>query len=149
MKLSLNNLTSAGKKRKRIGRGGSRGGTSGSGHKGQKARSGGKISAHFEGGQMSLSRRLPKRGFTNARFKVEFKVINLDKLESYFEDGASIDKAALKNKGLIKSKNSFKLKVLGSGSLSKKLTIVADAFSGSAVKIIESLGGKAQLTKES
>jgi len=147
--LKLNNLTSAGKKRKRVARGGSRGGTSGKGHKGQKARSGGNISARFEGGQMPLSRRLPKRGFTNARFKNDVRVINLEQLETHFDADAQIDKAALVQKGLVKGHKTFLLKVLGKGTLSKKFVVVADSFSKSAVKAIEDLGGKAEITKES
>jgi len=147
--LKLNNLTSAGKKRKRVARGGSRGGTSGKGHKGQKARSGPKISASFEGGQMPLSRRLPKRGFTNARFKKDVLVINLDQLERYFDAEAQVDKAALAQKGLLKGHKKVSLKVLGKGTLSKKLVVLADGFSKSAVKAIEDLGGKAEITKES
>ena len=108
--LKLNNLTSAGKKRKRVARGGSRGGTSGKGHKGQKARSGPKISASFEGGQMPLSRRLPKRGFTNARFKKDVLVIDLDQLERYFDAEAQVDKAALAQKGLLKGHKKVSLK---------------------------------------
>lgn len=147
--LKLNNLTPAGKDRKRRGRGGSRGGTSGRGHKGQKARSGGSVHAGFEGGQMPLSRRLPKRGFTNARFKVETKIINLDQLETHFEEGSQVDKAILFEKGILKGREKFILKVLGNGTLSKKLSITADAFSESAVKAIENLGGQAKIAKES
>ncbi len=147
--LKLNNLTSSGKSKKRRGRGGARGGTSGRGHKGQKARSGGKISPRFEGGQMPLSRRLPKRGFTNARFKSEVKIINLDQLEAQFEDGVQVDKIALAEKGLVKGHGTFVLKVLGKGALSKKLTVVADAFSKSAATTIEGLGGQAKIAKES
>ena len=147
--LKLNNLTPAGKEKKRVGRGGSRGGTSGRGHKGQKARSGGNVSARFEGGQMPLSRRLPKRGFTNARFKSEVKIINLDQLEAQFEEGAQVDKSVLLKKGVVKGRGRFILKVLGKGALSKKLVIVADAFSKSAVKAIEDLGGQAKVAKES
>jgi len=147
--LKLDNLTSAGKKRKRVARGGSRGGTSGKGHKGQKARSGGKVSASFEGGQMPLSRRLPKRGFTNARFKKDVQIINLDQLEAYFADDAQVNKAVLIEKGLLKGHTKVSLKVLAKGMLSKKLIVAADAFSKSAVKAIEALGGKAEITKES
>lgn len=147
--LKLNNLTSAGKKRKRVARGGSRGGTSGKGHKGQKARSGGNINARFEGGQMPLSRRLPKRGFTNARFKKNVQILNLDQLETHFDVDAQVDRAALVEKGLLKGHTKVFLKVLGNGTLSKKLVVVADAFSKSAVKTIEGLGGKAEITKES
>ena len=147
--LNLSNLTSAGKKRKRVARGGSRGGTSGKGHKGQKARSGGNISPSFEGGQMPLSRRLPKRGFTNARFKNDVRIINLDQLEVHFDVDAQVDKAVLVQKGLLKGHTKFFLKVLGKGTLSKKLVVVADAFSKSAVKAIEDIGGKAEIKKES
>ena len=147
--LQLNNLTSAGKGRKRRGRGGKRGGTAGKGHKGQKARSGGNIDPRFEGGQMPLCRRLPKRGFTNARFKQDVCIINLDLLETHFEDDAYVDKKALFEKGLLKGSGRFVLKVLGKGALSKKLTVVADAFSASASKAIQDLGGQAKLAGES
>lgn len=147
--LKLNNLTSAGKKRKRVARGGSRGGTSGKGHKGQKARSGGKVKAGFEGGQMPLSRRLPKRGFTNARFKKDVHIINLDQLEAHFDAETQVDKAVLVQKGLLRGHTKISLKVLAKGTLSKKLTVVADSFSKSAAKIIEDLGGKAEITRES
>ena len=147
--LKLNNLTPAGKDRKRRGRGGSRGGTSGRGHKGQKARSGGKIPARFEGGQMPLSRRLPKRGFTNARFKTEVRVINLHQLDTLFENGAQVDRATLIDRGFLKGHARFFFKVLGKGALSKKLVVVADGFSKTAAKAIEDLGGQAKVAKES
>lgn len=149
--VSLHNLTPLVKKRKRIGRGGSRGGTSTKGHKGQSARSGGKVRNGFEGGQMPLFRRLPKRGFINSPFAKETKIVNLEQLNA-FEDGAVIDMQALLEKGIVKIKKGmpkgFLLKVLGNGALKKKLTITADAFSESAKKAIESLGGEARLTKE-
>jgi large subunit ribosomal protein L15 len=149
--VSLHNLTPLVKKRKRIGRGGSRGGTSTKGHKGQSARSGGKIRNGFEGGQMPLFRRLPKRGFINSPFAQETKIVNLEQLNA-FEDGAIVDMQALLEKGIVKVKKGvvkgFLLKVLGNGALKKKLTITADAFSESAKKAIESLGGEARLTKE-
>lgn len=147
--LNLNNLTPAGKQKKRVGRGGSRGGTSGKGHKGQKARSGGSIDARFEGGQMPLSRRLPKRGFKNARFKLNTKIVNLDQLEAHFEEGSHVDKMVLFEKGILKGHGKCVLKILGKGALSKKLTIVADAFSKSATKVIQDLGGQANIAKES
>lgn len=149
--LQLNNLTPLVKARKRIGRGGKRGGTSTKGHKGQKARSGGYVRAGFEGGQMPLFRRLPKHGFNNAEFKTVVDIVNLGQLNDFFEDGAHIDKAALIEKKILKPNTAVvtrKLKVLGNGVLSKKLTIVADAFSATAVNAIEKLGGKAQITKE-
>jgi len=145
--LQLNNLTPTCKKKKRRGRGGSRGGTSGKGHKGQKARSGPKISVAFEGGQMPLIRRLPKRGFNNKRFAKEVKIISLQRLNELFNVGDKVDKQILVEKGIFKGARNFDLKVLD-GELSKKLTIVADAFSKSASKKIIDLGGQAQLSKE-
>lgn len=149
--VSLHNLTPLVKKRKRIGRGGSRGGTSTKGHKGQHARSGGKVRNGFEGGQMPLFRRLPKRGFINSPFAKETKVVNLEQLNA-FENGATIDMNMLIEKGIVKvnkgTSNGILLKVLGNGALTKKLTVTADAFSESAKKAIEGLGGEARLTKE-
>jgi len=145
--LQLNKLTPTCKKKKRRGRGGSRGGTSGKGHKGQKARSGPKISAGFEGGQMPLIRRLPKRGFNNKRFATDVKIISLNRLNELFNDGDKVDKQILIEKGIFRGVKKFDLKVLD-GELSKKLTIVADAFSKSASKKITDLGGQAQLLKE-
>lgn len=140
--LQLNNLTPSGKKRKRIGRGGSRGGTSGKGHKGQSARSGGSVKAGFEGGQMPLIRRLPKRGFTNARFKTVYNVIGLDGLEKLFADGATVTKEALVEKGVLKKRDKV-YKVLGDGKLTKKLEVRAHAFSAVARQAIEKAGGTA------
>lgn len=155
--LRLHNLTPSGKNKKRIGRGGSRGGTSGKGHKGQKARSGGGIRPGFEGGQMPLYRRLPKRGFTNAAFKTEYAIVNLERLNKAFNDGDEVSIDVLINKGIInikrseskKIKKKVLLKVLGSGPLDKKLTIAAHAFSKSAQESIDKAGGKVQLIKES
>ncbi len=139
--VALSNLKSAGKERKRVGRGGSRGGTSGKGHKGQKARSGGKVAAQFEGGQMPLTRRIPKRGFSNARFKVEYTLLSLDRLNSFFEPGAIVNRQVLIEKGIL-SKNSRNLiKVLGNGTLEKSLIVHADAFSKSAEEAITQVGG--------
>ncbi len=139
------------KKKKRVGRGGSRGGTSGRGHKGQNARSGGGVSIGFEGGQMPLFRRLPKRGFTNARFKKETKAVNLGRLNEVFDDGAEVTRELLIEKGVIKlhkSKRPFKLKILGDGTLTKKLMVQADLFSKSAIKAIEDVGGQVRVTGE-
>jgi len=145
----LHNLQSSGKKRKRIGRGGSRGGTSGKGHKGQKARSGGSVSARFEGGQMPLFRRLPKRGFNNAPFQKNVQIVNLKQLER-FADGAEVTKDMLLQEGLVSLKKGSKnfsdgmfIKILGDGKLGKKITIHANAFSAGARKAIEETGGKA------
>jgi len=144
---TLSTLVATEKKRKRIGRGGSRGGTAGRGYKGQKARSGAHIGVLFEGGQMPLHRRLPKRGFSNARFADEFEVINLDRLELSFENGAEVTKVALHEKGLI-SRATVLVKILGSGNLSKKLIVHADASSKSAAQAIAKLGGEVRVTKE-
>jgi large subunit ribosomal protein L15 len=132
------------KKRKRIGRGegSGHGGTSTKGHKGYKARSGGKRSPGFEGGQMPLQRRLPKRGFKNPSRK-EWSVVNLKNL-SAFPDGAVVDVDSMKSSGLLK-KVGFGVKILGEGDLSRPLTVRAHAFSLSARKKIEAAGGKAEV----
>ena len=147
--LQLHNLEPTTKKRKRIGRGGSRGGQSGRGHKGQRARSGSRseLKPFFEGGQMPLSRRLPRRGFTNS-FKKEFVILNVCDLETFFQTGDEVTKNALKDKGLIKGKKLPLVKILGKGTLSKQLTVHADAFSKSAIQQIKKAKGKAQLVKE-
>ena len=147
--LSLSNLKSITKKRKRVGRGGSRGGTSGKGHKGQKARSGvgGELKPFFEGGQMALSRRLPRRGFTNP-FKKVYKIINLDELEIRFESGDTVNRESLTLKGFLKGKKKYLVKVLGNGKLTKSLTIQADIFSKAAKSAIEGAGGSVVFSKE-
>ncbi len=131
------------KKRLGSGRGSGLGKTSGKGQKGQKARSGGGKGAVFEGGQLPLYRRLPKRGFTNAKFKVEYAVINLDDLNR-FEDGTVVTPALLKEVGLIKNQLDG-IKVLATGELTKKLTIQANKFSASALEKIEKSGSKAEV----
>jgi large subunit ribosomal protein L15 len=113
--------------------------TSGKGHKGQKARSGGSIRLGFEGGQMPLIRRLPKRGFNNAAFKGKYAVINLDELE-VFEAGSQINEQILREKGLVNGKIDG-VKILGRGELTKKLTVEANKFSESARQKIEQAGG--------
>ena len=132
-------------KAKRLGRGigSGLGKTSGKGHKGQWARSGGGVRPGFEGGQMPLIRRIPKRGFNN-HFKKVYSIVNLSALEG-FEAGAVVDMAALDAKGLIKVvKNGAGLKVLGNGTLTKALTVKAASFSASAKEAIEKAGGKAE-----
>jgi large subunit ribosomal protein L15 len=128
------------KNRKRIGRGpgSGHGKTSTKGHKGQKARSGGSIKAGFEGGQMPLQRRLPKRGFTPFD-RIEYSVVNLKQLE-VFEAGSTVDATALVSKGLIKN-TSNAVKILGNGDLSKALKITATKFSQSARDKIVASGG--------
>ncbi len=148
--LQLSNLTSLVKKRKRIGRGGSRGGTSGRGHKGQKARSGHKkVRVGFEGGQITLIRRLPKRGFNNKEFGTTFIIKNLAHLEQCFEAGSTINKNTLFEQGLLKGPRNVAVKILGNGALTKKFVVHADAFSKSAIEEIKRCGGEVHITKES
>ena len=128
--------------RKGRGAGSGNGKTGGRGHKGQKARSGGKIRVGFEGGQMPLARRIPKRGFNNI-FAKPLTAINLAALNR-FEDGAVVDAAALLETGVI-STCPYGLKVLANGTLTKKLTVKAAAFSESAKEKIEQAGGKAEV----
>ena len=132
------------KEAKRIGRGhgSGNGKTAGKGHKGQKARAGRGMRAGFEGGQMPLQRRVPKRGFNNI-FATKFAIINVADLEA-FEAGAVVDAAALQDKGLVK-KLYDGVKVLGNGNLSKAVTVKASAFSESAKSKIEAAGGKAEV----
>jgi large subunit ribosomal protein L15 len=144
--MELNNLKpkkGARHAKRRVGRGpgSGHGKTSGRGEKGQKSRSGFSRMRGFEGGQMPLHRRLPKRGFTNI-FKKEFAVINLSDLER-FDNGATVDESALREAGLIKGRNDG-VKILGHGSLTKKLTIHAVKFSETARKHIEAAGGTCQ-----
>ena len=117
--------------------------TSGKGHKGQKARSGGSIRLGFEGGQMPLIRRLPKRGFNNAAFKTVWAIVNLVDLD-VFEDGAMVDEAALLAKNLIRG-NYDGVKVLANGELTKKLIIKADKVSAAAAEKIQKAGGSVEV----
>ena len=131
--------------KKRVGRGSGSGlgKTSGRGQKGQKARSGGSINPVFEGGQLPLYRRIPKRGFSNAKFKTVYAVINLSDL-NVFEDGTVVTPALLKDTGLVKNQLDG-IKVLGNGKLEKKLTIQANKFSASALEKIKEAGSKAEV----
>lgn len=142
--LKLNNIgvpKGATKDKKRLGRGpgSGTGKTSGRGHKGQKARSGGGIPAWFEGGQMPLNRRLPKRGFTNI-FKKVFQLVNVDELEARFEGGATIDGASLKSSGLIKYSDR-PVKLLGRGKVEKTFTVNVTKASQTAIAAVEAAGG--------
>ncbi len=132
------------KTKKRLGRGESSGlgKTSGKGHKGQKSRSGGNIPRGFEGGQMPLQRRLPKRGFHN-RFKEYFSIVNLKDL-GCFNEKDTIEPESLKNKGIIKSLK-VRVKILGDGELSTSLRVKAHKFSASAKKKIEAAGGSIEV----
>ncbi len=125
------------------GRGSGLGKTSGRGQKGQNARSGGGVSPVFEGGQLPLYRRLPKRGFSNHDFKTVYAVINVGDL-NVFNDGDVVTPALLKEKGIVK-KQLNGIKVLGNGTLEKKLTIQAHRFSSSALRKIEESGSKAEV----
>ena len=132
------------KEPKRIGRGhgSGNGKTAGKGHKGQKARAGRGFRFGFEGGQMPLQRRVPKRGFNNI-FAKEYSIVNVSALE-VFEDGAAVNAAALAEKGLIKSANES-VKILGNGEITKKLTVTASAFSASAAEKIQKAGGSVEV----
>ena len=131
--------------KKRVGRGSGSGlgKTSGRGQKGQKARSGGSINPVFEGGQLPLYRRIPKRGFKNAKFKTVYATINVEDL-NVFEDGTVVTPALLKDTGLLK-KQLDGVKVLGNGKLEKKITIQANKFSSSALEKIKEAGSKAEV----
>ncbi|MFZ0710876.1 MAG: 50S ribosomal protein L15 [Terrimicrobiaceae bacterium] len=129
-------------RRKRLGSGESsgHGKTSGKGHKGQKARSGGSIRPGFEGGQMPLHRRLPKRGFNNTKFKTVYGVVNLDDLERRFEDGTAINEKLLRGAGLVRGSLEG-IKILGRGDVNKKFHFEVDSVSASAREKIEKAGG--------
>ena len=133
------------KRKKRLGTGSSsgHGGTCGKGSKGQRSRSGSKHYAWFEGGQMPLQRRIPKRGMKPRKRRI-FQIVNLKDLNR-FEDGTIVDLAQLRSKGLVKKQN-VPVKILGNGHLLKSLTVQADAFSKKAEEIITSSGGKAEIT---
>ena len=145
MKLENLSATPEAKTRKRVGRGpgSGMGKTATRGENGQRSRSGASIPAWFEGGQSPLYRRIPKRGFNNARFRIEYATINLSDLNR-FNDGDVVTPELLKEKGIVK-KQLCGIKVLGNGTLEKKLTVRAHRFSSSAVTKIESAGGTAEV----
>jgi large subunit ribosomal protein L15 len=132
------------KKRKRIGRGigSGHGKTSTKGHKGHASRQGFKLSPIFEGGQMPLARRIPKRGFFNGAFKKSYAIVNLADLEARYEAGAIVDEQALRDRGLVKGHEFDGIKILGDGSISKALEVHATKFSASATQKIAAAGGK-------
>lgn len=134
------------KKARRVGRGigSGLGKTSGRGQKGQNARSGGGVRPGFEGGQMPLIRRLPRRGFNNYEFKKNYTIINVCDLEK-LEDGAVVDATMLKEKRIISKIEKYGLKVLGNGELTKKLTVKAAVFTKTAQEKIEKAGGKIEV----
>jgi large subunit ribosomal protein L15 len=132
------------KKRKRVGRGigSGHGKTSSKGHKGHASRQGFKLSPIFEGGQMPLARRIPKRGFFNGAFKKSYAIVNLGDVEARFQPGAVVDEAALRAQGLVKGHDFDGIKILGDGELTKALAIRATKFSESAAARITAAGGK-------
>ena len=132
-------------RRKRLGQGESsgHGKTSGRGGKGQTARSGSSIRIGFEGGQMPLIRRIPKRGFNNARFTVRYAPVNIESLNA-FDNGARVDEAILRSVGIVNGPADG-VKILGDGELTKKLTVVVNAFSASAKSKIEAKGGTCEV----
>ena len=128
---------------KRLGRGigSGLGKTSGKGHKGQNARSGGGVRVGFEGGQMPLVRKLPRRGFTNADFKKCYSIVNISELNK-FDENAVVDAKSLLEKGILSKVEEYGIKILGNGKIEKPLTIKANKFSESAKKKIKKVGGK-------
>lgn len=142
MSPALNSTT----EKRRVGRGigSGLGKTSGKGHKGQNARSGGGVRPGFEGGQMPLIRRLPKRGFNNKRFAAEYTIINVSDL-NVFADKTVVTAELLQEKNIINKLAPYGLKVLGNGNLEKALTVKANKFTESAVQKISKAGGKAEV----
>jgi large subunit ribosomal protein L15 len=130
-------------KRLGIGVGSGTGKTAGKGHKGQKARAGRSVSLRFEGGQMPLSRRIPKRGFSNFRFAKNYETVNVKALDEKFDAGATITIEDLKECGLVSGTSP--VKILGDGELTKSFTVIAHAFSASAASKIEATGGKREV----
>ena len=132
-------------RRKRVGNGESSGlgKTCGRGHKGQKSRSGGGGRPGFEGGQMPLHRRLPKRGFNNVQFQDKVAIVNVGQLNEKFADDATVDEKALRAAGLVSGRCDA-IKVLGQGELERKLKVVVDAVSASALAKVEKAGGSAE-----
>ena len=131
---------------KRVGRGigSGTGKTSTRGHKGQWARTGGGVRPNFEGGQMPLTRRVPKRGFNNAQFAHVYSEVNVGSLE-IFENGTEVDAIALLEAGILSKIQPYGIKILGNGELTKSLTVKAEKFSASAVEKIEKAGGKVEV----
>lgn len=135
------------KLRKRVGRGvgSGHGKTSSKGHKGHSSRQGFKLNPIFEGGQMPLARRVPKRGFVNGAFKKEYAIVNLGDINAAFEAGTVVDEAALRSKGLVKGRDFDGIKILANGEVTKAFEVIATKFSGSAVEKITAAGGKTQV----
>jgi large subunit ribosomal protein L15 len=142
----ITSIAGAHKRSKRIGRGkgSGHGKTSGRGHKGCGQRSGGSVRATYEGGQMPLFRRIPKRGFSNFNFARRYEIVNVSQLELFFDDGSTINAETLVGVGLVDSLKS-KIKILGDGQLTKKLEVTAQKFSKSAEQKISGCGGTAKV----
>ena len=142
----LENAPGEKKSIKRVGRGigSGTGKTSTRGHKGQWARTGGGVRPNFEGGQMPLTRRVPKRGFNNAQFAHVYSEVNVGSLE-IFENGAEVDAIALLEAGILSKIQPYGIKILGNGELTKSLTVKAEKFSASAIEKIEKAGGKVEV----
>ena len=136
-------------RRRRVGNGESSGlgKTCGKGHKGQKSRAGASVRPNFEGGQMPIFRRLPKKGFNNARFKTKVAIVNVKDLEEKFDDGETVSEETLREKGLVKGRCDA-VKILGNGELTKKLTVQAGKVSASALEKIAKAGGSVAEPKE-
>ena len=146
LKHELTPAKGANKERKRLGRGtgSGLGTTAGKGHKGQKARAGGGVRPGFEGGQMPMSRRIPKRGFSNARFAVVYEIVNLEDVDSCFPAGAEVNLETLKAVGLVHGKKDG-IKLLGNGEITKALSFVVDKASASAEEKLKAAGGSLTL----
>jgi len=142
----ITSIAGAHKRARRVGRGNGSGygKTSGRGHKGCGQRAGGSVRASYEGGQMPLFRRIPKRGFSNFNFVRRYEIVNVSQLELYFDDGSTIDVDKLVGAGLVDSVES-KVKILGDGHLTKKLAVTAQKFSKSAEQKISGCGGTAKV----
>ena len=146
MKLhELSPVPGSNRKSKRLGMGigSGTGKTAGKGHKGQKSRAGRSVSPYFEGGQMPLSRRIPKRGFSNFRFAKNFETVNVKDIEEKFDTGMTITVEDLRDRGLVSG--SSPVKILGDGELTKSFTVIAHAFSASATSKIQAAGGKLEV----
>jgi len=130
-------------KRLGLGTGSGTGKTAGKGNKGQKSRAGRSVSPYFEGGQMPLSRRLPKRGFSNYRFAKNFETVNVKDIEEKFDSGMTVTVDVLRERGLVSG--SSPVKILGDGELTKSFTVIANAFSASAKNKIQAAGGKLEV----
>ena len=146
MKLhELSPVPGSNRKPKRLGMGigSGTGKTAGKGHKGQKSRAGRSVAPYFEGGQMPLSRRIPKRGFSNFRFAKNYETVNVKDIEMKFDSGMTVTVDDLRERGLVSG--SSPVKILGDGELTKSFTVIAHAFSASATSKIEAAGGKREV----